>query len=408
MDICTPIDYAPFDKLRAGDKFLSVTILTMSFVIGLIIGLFVGGAAMYIVSRRSATDLEAVAESLSAKTMAKQVESILHLAETKLSGKKEVIDGTLKSMKDELEKVEELVQELEKDREQKFGQLNERLQKAAEVTKDLQTATNSLKTALSSNSGRGQWGERMAEDVLRLSGLVEGINYIKQKKLEAGSKPDFTFLLPKNLKLNMDVKFPFNNYQLYTEAKTDKERDDAQKKFLSDVKNRIKEVQTRDYINSAENTVDYVLLFIPNEQVFSFINEIDRTLVDDAMKARTILCSPLSLYAILAVIRQSIDSFSMEKKTGEMQTLFRAFREQWEKFKDQMQTVKERFELVHKGYEELTGARERQLDKQFTKIEELRSEQEIAIEPPVEEIFEEVAARNATRKIVEVRKYTAK
>ena len=239
----------------------------------------------------------------------------------------------------------------------------------------------------------------MAEDVLRLSGLVEGINYIKQKKLEAGSKPDFTFLLPKNLKLNMDVKFPFNNYQLYTEAKTDKERDDARKKFLADVKNRIKEVQTRDYINSAENTVDYVLLFIPNEQVFSFINEIDRTLVDDAMKARTILCSPLSLYAILAVIRQSIDSFSMEKKTGEMQTLFRAFREQWEKFKDQMQTVKERFELVHKGYEDLTGKRERLLDRQFTKIEELRSEEGILIEPPVEEIFEEVATKNAAKKM---------
>ena len=86
----------------------------MDFILGLLIGLGIGGALMYFVSRRSAKDLESVAESLSAKTMAKQVEGILHLAETKLSGKKEVIDGTLKSMKEELEKVEELVQELEK------------------------------------------------------------------------------------------------------------------------------------------------------------------------------------------------------------------------------------------------------------------------------------------------------
>ena len=98
--------------------------------------------------------------------------------------------------------------------------------------------------------------------MLRLSGLIEGINFIKQKQLETtGSKPDFTFLLPQNLKLNMDVKFPFNNYQLYAEAKMEKEREEYRKKFLTDVRNRIKEVQTREYINPEENTVDYVILF---------------------------------------------------------------------------------------------------------------------------------------------------
>ena len=303
-------------------------------------------------------------------------------------------------MKDDLNKVEKLMQTLEQDRAEKYGKIDTRLENAASVIKDLANTTEGLKNALSSNSGRGQWGERMAEDVLRLSGLIEGINYIKQTKLEAGSKPDFTFMLPQNLRLNMDVKFPFNNYQLYTEAKTEREREECKKKFLKDVKQRIKEVQTRDYINPEDQTVDYVLMFVPNEQIFAFINEIDRTLVDEAMKGKTILCSPLSLYAILSVVRQSIDNFSSESKSREMLSLFGSFRQQWEKFKDQMETVRARFETVHKGYEELTGTRERQLDRHFAKIEELRVGQAEPQQQLIEGVFEEIATKNVGKKNV--------
>ena len=34
-----------------------------------------------------------------------------------------------------------------------------------------------------STKARGQWGERMAEDVLRLAGFVEGVNYRKRQAL---------------------------------------------------------------------------------------------------------------------------------------------------------------------------------------------------------------------------------
>lgn len=354
--------------------------MTIPFLLGIIIGIAVGGVCTYVLSRKSTVD----------------VEQILQLAESKLSGKKEVIDGTLKSMKDDLTRVEQLMQTIGKGN----VQIDTRLESAAKVIKDLTSTTErlsdttgSLKNALSSNSGRGQWGERMAEDVLRLSGLIEGINYIKQRKLEAGSKPDFTFLLPQNLKLNMDVKFPFNNYQLFTEATTERDRDEFKKKFLKDVRMRVKEIQTRDYINPEDKTVDYVLLFVPNEQIFGFINEMDRTLIDEAMQGKTIICSPLSLYAILAVIRQSIDNFALEGKSQEMLSLMGSFKQQWEKFKDQMGKVQSQFETVHKGYEELTGTRERQLDKHLTKIEELRVDR--GIEPAmIEGMVEKATKKN--------------
>lgn len=365
----------------------------LAFAGGLIMGIIVG----FWTYKKVGTESRDAFKSLSEEALRMQTDQILKLAETKLSGKKEVIDGTLKNMKDELYKVEKLMQELEKDRAEKYGKLDSRLKNAAEVIKDLSESTQGLKMALSSNSRRGQWGERMAEDVLRLSGLIEGINYIKQTKLGAsGSRPDFTFMLPKNLKLNMDVKFPFNNYESYVEAKSESEREKCKKEFFNDVKRRIKEVQTRDYIDPKDNTVDYMLLFIPNEQIFSFINEMDRSIIDEAMQSKTILCSPLSLYAILAVIRQSIDNFQFEAKSHEMLAVFGTFKKQWDKFKEQMETVKDRFEKVQKEYIDLIGVRQRQLDRPLEQLDELRLNSG-ADETALEEKFEEIAEANVRK-----------
>ncbi len=380
-----------FDLLRkVNNSPPPATVRYMTFALGLIIGLVAGGAIAYLLAKRSLKDAESIAEALSAKVVTKQADQILRLAETKLSGKKEVIDTTLKAMKSDLTRVENLMQ--------KIGdgnvQVGTRLDNAAIAIKELSEKTSGLSSALSSNSRRGQWGERMAEDVLRLSGLIEGINYVKQALLEAGSKPDFTFLLPRELKLNMDVKFPFNNYQLYLESENASEKEEYKTKFLKDVRKRLKEVQTRDYINPEDGTVDYVLLFVPNEQIYCFINEVDRSLIDEAMKGKTILCSPLSLYAILAVVRQSIDNFAMESQSREMLSIFGAFKLQWEKFKEQVENIKQRFESVHKGYEELAGTRMRQVDRPLEKIEALRLEKKLPIASSIEAAFESAAARN--------------
>src|SRR6478609_5722988 len=57
--------------------------------------------------------------------------------------------------------------------------------------------TQQLREVLASSKARGQWGERMAEDVLRLAGLIEGVNYRKQATLDDGAgRPDYTFMLP--------------------------------------------------------------------------------------------------------------------------------------------------------------------------------------------------------------------
>ena len=106
--------------------------------------------------------------------------------------------------------------------------------------------TRQLREVLASQRVRGQWGERMAEDVLRLSGLVEGVNYLRQSTLVgSGRRPDYTFLLPQHLKMHMDVKFPLDNYVRHLEAQSELEQRRYRDQFLRDVRDRVKELTTR-------------------------------------------------------------------------------------------------------------------------------------------------------------------
>ncbi len=371
----------------------------MEFFLPLIIGLVLGAAILLIAGRLRKNDTEALNKqlrdsfsTLSLEALSRNTEEFLKLAGEKLStqtdlgekeleGKKKLIDQSLDSMKKELKNVEEVVKDLEKDREKKFGELSSTLKMTAAETAKLQETTDQLRTALASTTARGQWGERMAEDVLRLAGFVEGINYRKQKALEStATRPDFTFFLPQDLKVNMDVKFPLDNYLKYleTDAETDRERLKTQ--FLRDVRSRIKEVTTRDYINPEENTLDYVIVFIPNEQVYSFINENDRTILDDAMERKVVLCSPLTLYAILAVIRQAVDNFNLEKTAARILSLLGAFNKQWEKFVVSMEQMGKKLDAARKEFGHLTGTRRTQLERQLRKIEELRSQKGIPVD----------------------------
>ncbi|MDH5683820.1 MAG: DNA recombination protein RmuC [candidate division WOR-3 bacterium] len=311
---------------------------------------------------------------LANETLSKQTQ----LGEKELEGKKKLIDQTLEAMKGDLQKVQELMTTLEGDRAQKFGELANQLKATAEQTGKLQETTSQLRVALASTKARGHWGERMAEDVLRLAGFVEGINYLKQKVLETvGKRPDYTFLLPQNLKVNMDVKFPLDNYLHYLEADGESDKEMYKDKFLKDARTRIKEVITKDYINPEENTVDYVIVFIPNEQIYAFIHENDSSVLDEALKNKVILCSPITLYAILAVIRQAVDNFNLERTSAQILSLLGAFNKQWSNFLISLEKMGKKIDEAKIEFNTLTSTRRTQLERPLSKIEDLRKQKGI-------------------------------
>jgi len=110
-------------------------------------------------------------------------------AGTELDGKKSLIDQQLLTMTGELDKVTNLVRQVEGGQRKAYGELSNELRRQHEGIAALSEHTQQLREVLASSKARGQWGERMAEDVLRLAGLLEGVNYRKQATLGNASRP---------------------------------------------------------------------------------------------------------------------------------------------------------------------------------------------------------------------------
>ena len=295
----------------------------------------------------------------------------------------------------QLERLGDVVTKLHRDGAQQHGQLLSGLQDATTSTRALAETAGHLREALASPKARGQWGERMADDVLRLAGMVEGVTYRKQTGIAGGAIPDVTFMLPGGRDLHMDVKFPVDNYLRHLEAGTDLERAATAKAFLRDVRGRVKELSTRGYIDP-DATLDEVLLFIPNESVWAFIHEHDPQLIDVALSQKVVLCSPVSLFAVLAVIRQAVEQTRLARTSDEILQCLAGFGQQWNKFAEALDVVAKRFDTAQRGLEEVTGPRRRQLERQLERIDDLRVSRGLPCVPlPVGDGEEEVLRRAA-------------
>jgi DNA recombination protein RmuC len=175
----------------------------------------------------------------------------------------------------------------------------------------------------------------------------------------------------------MDVKFPLDNYLKYIDTESEADREGFKAAFLKDARQRVKEVTTRDYINPEQNTVDYVLVLIPNEQVYRFINENDSSMLDYALQSKVVLCSPVTLYAVLALINQAAKNFKMERGLAEIITQIRLFVAQWQKFVDSMDKMGRKLQDAQKEFESLSGTRKNMLERPMLRIDQLRHESDI-------------------------------
>jgi len=287
-------------------------------------------------------------------------------SDTNLEQKKELIDQNLEEMNKKLESIQK-----------QSTKLNANLESSKTETENLRNTTTKLREILSSSQQRGQWGERMVEDILKFIGLMENVNYKKQVTIESGNRPDYTFLLPKEKIINMDVKFPLTHYEKFIETKDDLVRNNEKKQFLKDVKEHIKAISTRSYIDTSSGTLDYVLMFIPNESIYSFINQEDTEVIDYALKKKVLLCSPLTLYAILSLINQATKSFAMEERASDIMKLVNKFQRQWELYVEVMDKIGKGLDSATGAYTEMWVDRKRLLEKPLKEIESLTDKIEL-------------------------------
>jgi DNA recombination protein RmuC len=347
------------------------------------VGALVAGAAFYLVFFSSQKNEDARREQYK-----QELRQLLELAEQKfetervkqrseLDERRQGVESAVAQLTEQLKDYRGTMEKFEAERRQKYGSLEQSLKDAAENTTKLAATTEGLRALLDNSRARGQWGERMADDILRASGLQENVQYLKNRAQESSAtRPDFTFLLPDDHRLHMDVKFPLDNYLRMSAAKTEDERARFKADFLKDVKNRIKEIQKRDYINPAEKTLDYVLLFIPNEQVYGFVQEALPGLIDESLAQKVVLCSPFTLYAVLSVVRQAFDNFFFAQRTQEVLKLITTFASAYERFRERFADLGEKLSKTTDLYHDISDKSFRQLESAVSKIEKVRKGQQ--------------------------------
>ncbi len=362
------------------------------------VGVILGAAAAFWVVRRESTrgigdqiqaalrashaDFLALASQQLATERAKQVGD--------LEARKGEIKQAIQGLEQQLAKYQQLMKEFEHDRARKYGSLEQQLTATTAETQRLHQTTAQLTSMLGNAKIRGQWGEKTAEDILRLCGLQPEVHYQKQRTTQLG-RPDFTFLLPHDQKLYMDVKFPLDNYIKLVNAGREEERQAYREQFLRDVRAHLKELERRDYAPVSQESPDYVVMFIPNEQVFGLVNEWMHDLIDEALKRRIIICGPSTLYAHIRLIAQMWETYHQARAVGDIAKTVNEFLKAYERFKERFGELGHQLEEAKNKYEEIVRTSYAQLDRKIERIEDYRRGQGLESgggtdteEPPVE------------------------
>ena len=262
-----------------------------------------------------------------------------------------------------------------KDIVQRSTELKTELETSKDETQRLRTTTETLQTLLASSQKRGQWGERLVEDILNYVGLQENINYTKQSTMDDGQRPDYTFKLPKSREINLDVKFPLAHYENYLQTSDVQLQDIEKKAFLQDVRKHLNEISKRGYIDTAKGTVDYAMMFIPNESIYGFINQEDPDFIGEALSKKIMLCSPITLYAVLSLLNQATSNFMMEQRASEIMNEVVKFQQQWDKFSEVMTKTEKNLDIAVRQFQELISTRSRALERPVNKILELQKKE---------------------------------
>lgn len=208
-------------------------------------------------------------------------------------------------------------------------QLNERLDKAAEVMRDVNREVGKmseigrnmqeLQDFLKSPKLRGNIGEQVLKDLL--TQIFPKKSFHLQYAFKSGERVDAAIQTDGGI-LPIDSKFPMENFQKMVKAADEKEKTELRKDFGKDVKKHIDAISQK-YILPDEGTMDFALMYVPSESVFYEIVNMD-DIIDYARQKRVYVVSPSTLYAHLQTILLSFEGKRIEKRAQEVFRLLRA------------------------------------------------------------------------------------
>jgi len=194
--------------------------------------------------------------------------------------------------------------------------LQELMQTSRQVGKEASQLTMALK---GNNKSVGNWGEMILEEMLQRAGLKEGVHYDCQRALkdeqgnlitDTGNRrmiPDIIVHNPNQGDIIIDSKVSLSAYMDYVNAEDDRDREEALKRHIESVRRHVTELTSRSYQSAYHDqdrdTLDFVIMFIPNEGSCQLAMSKDVELWQKAFEKRVLIVSPVNLMALLQMIR---------------------------------------------------------------------------------------------------------
>ncbi len=285
---------------------------------------------------------------------------------------KESLTPFIESLKEGMQEVsKEIKDSRERSIEQKSS-LDTAIRDMMARTNEIGNEATKLAEALKGKSKtQGIYGELILSDILRRSGLKEGEQFecqvmLRDNKGEAivnedtHSKmiPDVIVHYP-DKDLIIDSKVSLTAYLEWCNATTEEDRVMAAKKHILSIRNHVKEIVTKSYAayrkEVKRETIDCVVMFIPNEGALQLMRDIEPSLWYEAYDKKVIITSELSLFSLLKMIENYWAQMEQQNNQDKIISAAENMLERVEALYNMMGDVEKAFANVEKKFQDVKG-----------------------------------------------------
>jgi len=350
-------------------------------------------------------------ESLAAQALKNNSEMFLAVARETLGREQALAQGGLKAretaiaqllepLRAALEKTEQQVQALERERREAYSALRTQIESLASGHSQLQRETRNLVTALRRPEVRGRWGELTLRRLVELAGLSEHCDFTEQAHLagsEGALRPDLVVHMPEARDLVIDVKTPLDAYLEALEAPSEETRQSALRRHAQQLEARIRELAAKAYWAQFEHSPQFVVLFLPGDQFLGAALAERPELIEGALAQNIIIATPSTLMALLKTVAYGWRQSALADNAALVRALGQELYRRLGSFTAHLQRLGQRLEGSVDAYNAAVGSLERQVLPQARRFSELGVPTEGPIEElaPIEQPVRSVSARTA-------------
>ena len=290
---------------------------------------------------------------LANETLGKFAES----AKGDLSQRQEAIATLVKPLEEQLKTYQQRLQQSEALQATAIGDVKKHLETLAQQSGVLSSETQKLRSVLNSNQARGKWGEETLRRVVEAAGMSAHCDFTEQAQSD-DKKPDLVVHLPGDRLIIVDAKVPDLDFLGALGTADETSRAELLAAHADKLRDTIKALAARNYPDQFPNSLDYVVLFLPAESLFSAALEGDRELLVWAAERRILLATPASLIALL---RAAVLSWKQHEQTVNAREIAEAAEQLFNrvaKFTEHFERIRSGLTRATEAYNEAVGSYE--------------------------------------------------